>query len=480
MPNEHELPPKRHGTQKAVSPCALDGTQPDTSDDAPHEACGVVGLFQMEDAAVKAALGLHALQHRGQESAGVVSVRQGNFYSHRGMGLVSAVFGNNEASALPGSSAIGHVRYSTAGGSKFTNAQPLLARFSGGEAALAHNGNLAAGDKLAAELMRRGALLQTTTDSELFLHLLAQEQAASNQDIAGVLAKAGAAFSLVMLFADKLIAARDPWGFRPLVLGRMGQGYVVASETCAFDQLGAVYEREVLPGEMIVCSKNGLESIKFGKSPARSAKCLLELIYFARPDSVVFGHTPHVFRRRSGHVLAKEQPVGCDIVSAIPDSGFSAAMGFAEELGLPLDRGLIRNHYVGRSFIAPGQEARAMAVRMKHNVVKEVVKGKRVTLVDDSLIRGTTTAALGRALREAGATEVHLRIACPPTRHPCLYGVDFPLHTELMAYQHDVEEIRRLLHMDSLGYMSLEGLLGLFPPEQQGFCTACWSGDYPA
>jgi amidophosphoribosyltransferase len=444
----------------------------------PREECGIVGLFGVKDAASLAALGLHALQHRGQESAGIVSSSEGRLHIHRDMGLVSQVFGKGEAQALPGLAAIGHVRYSTAGGSNFVNAQPLMGRYTGGEIALAHNGNLSRSEELAASLLRGGALLQTTTDSELFLHLLAQKQAVADEAVAEVFAGAGAAFAVVVLLGDRLLAARDPWGFRPLVLGRLDQGFVLASETCAFDQMGAVFEREIQPGEMLVCTAGGMRSIHFGQPGIPEAKCLLELIYFSRPDSLVFGHTPHSFRKLSGHVLAKEQPVEADVVVAIPDSGFSAAVGYADELGILIDRGLIRNHYVGRSFIAPGQAARAAAVRMKHNVVREVVRGKRVALVDDSLIRGTTTAALGKELRDAGAKEVHLRIACPPTRHPCIYGVDFPHYQELMAFRYSIEEIRSILNMDSLGYLSLEGLLSVFPPAERSFCGACWSGEY--
>lgn len=446
--------------------------------DHPRDACGVVGIYGVPDAAPLVALGLHALQHRGQESAGIVTSHEGALRCRKGMGLVSTVFTPGEAQRLPGSIAIGHVRYSTAGTSDVGNAQPLVARYSGGEVALAHNGNLVAASRLSYSLAATGALFQTTTDSELFLHLMAQEQAESDEEIARMFAHAGPAFSVVMLSRGRLIAARDVLGYRPLALGRLGSGVVVASESCAFDQIGAVFEREIEPGEMFVCDAGGGRSLRFGGQDSKPARCLLELIYFARPDSVVFGETPHLFRGRSGRALAREQPADVDIVVAIPDSGMSAAMGFASALNVPLDRGLIRNHYIGRSFIAPGQQARAAAVRMKHNVVREVVKGKRVALVDDSLIRGTTTAALGRELRNAGATEVHLRIACPPTRHPCIYGVDFPRREELMAYRHSLEEIRDLLNMDSLGYLSLEGLTGLFGDKADTFCTSCWSGKY--
>ena len=446
--------------------------------DKPREECGIIGLFGVKDAAAQAVLGLHALQHRGQEAAGVVSCHESGLFPHRGLGLVSHAFGRGEAKTLPGMSAIGHVRYSTAGGGGLANAQPLLARYAGGEVALAHNGNLTGIKPLTGALLDSGALLQTSIDSELVLHLLAQRRAVTDEAIAAVLAEAGASFALVMLFKDRLLAARDPWGFRPLVLGRLGQGFALASESCAFDQMGAVLEREIEPGELLVCTAGGMRSLRFGEAGTPHARCLLELIYFSRPDSLVFGHTPHIFRQASGRVLAREHPAQADIVVAIPDSGMSAAMGYAAELGLPLDRGLIRNHYIGRSFITPGQSARSTAVRMKHNVVREVVRGKRVALVDDSLIRGTTTAALGKELRDAGALEVHLRIACPPTRHPCVYGVDFPDPQELMAHKHSIDEIRSILNVDSLGYLSLEGLLS--PLADKGFCSACWSGEYIA
>jgi amidophosphoribosyltransferase len=370
------------------------------------------------------------------------------------------------------------VRYSTAGGGNPANAQPLLGRYSGGPVALAHNGNLAHGEALCREVLHNGALLHSTSDSELFLQLMAQQQATSDEELAAVFTRAENAFAVLLLFNNRMVAARDPWGYRPLVLGRLGEGYAVASETCAFDQIGAVYEREVEPGEMLTFTAGGVRSSFFGQQPARRQKCLLELIYFARPDSLVFGHCPHIFRKQSGRVLAREHPAEVDLVVAIPDSGAAAAAGFAEELGLPLDRGLIRNHYIGRSFIAPGQAARTAAVRMKQNVVREVVRGKRVALVDDSLIRGTTTATLGKDLRDAGATEVHLRIACPPTRHPCVFGVDFPSHAELIAYRHSLEEIRGLLNVDSLGYLSLEGITGVLGEEGRHYCTACWSGVY--
>jgi amidophosphoribosyltransferase len=448
--------------------------------DHPHDACGVIGLYNVPGAAPLAVLGLHALQHRGQESAGIATSHGGRIHVYKGMGLVSSVFAGDAARRLPGDAAIGHVRYSTAGESSVANAQPLAGRYAGGEAAVAHNGNLADSQRLYNALCSGGALFQTGTDSEIFLHLLAHELAENDKEIGRILDLAGPAFAVVLLFPDRLIAARDPLGYRPLVMGRLGDGFVVASETCAFDQIGAVFEREVEPGEMVVFDESGCRSMFFTKHMLTPARCLLELIYFARPDSLVFGETPHLFRRRSGLRLAQEQPAYADVVVPIPDSGMSAAMGYADGLGLPFDRGLIRNHYVGRSFIAPGQEARAAAVRMKNNVVSEVVRGKRVVLVDDSLIRGTTTSALGGELRSAGALEVHLRIACPPTRHPCTYGVDFPRREELLAHRLNLEEICELLNMDSLGYLSLEGLTGLFGKDAGTFCTSCWSGVYRA
>ncbi|MDR1946580.1 MAG: amidophosphoribosyltransferase [Desulfovibrio sp.] len=448
--------------------------------DHPRDACGVIGLYNVPDAAPLAALGLHALQHRGQESAGIATSHDGRLHLYKGMGLVSSVFAGDIARRLPGNAAIGHVRYSTAGESNFANAQPLVGRYSGGEAAVAHNGNLADSQRLYNALCSGGALFQTGTDSEIFLHLMAHELAVNDEEIGRILALAGPAFAVVLLFPDRLIAARDPLGYRPLVVGRLGEGSVAASETCAFDQIGAVFEREVQPGEMVVFDKNECRSMFFAEQNLTPARCLLELIYFARPDSLVFGETPHLFRRRCGMRLAQEHPADADIVVPIPDSGMSAAMGYADGLNLPFERGLIRNHYVGRSFISPGQEARAAAVRMKNNVVREVVRDKRVVLVDDSLIRGTTTSALGRELRSAGAREVHLRIACPPTRHPCIYGVDFPRREELLAHRLSLEDIRTLLNMDSLGYLSLEGLTGLFGEDSDCFCTSCWSGEYRA
>ncbi|MDR1488909.1 MAG: amidophosphoribosyltransferase [Desulfovibrio sp.] len=443
-----------------------------------HEECGLIGLFGVDGAASLAALGLHALQHRGQESAGIATSNAGKLHLVKGMGLVSALFSKGETGQLPGDAAIGHVRYSTAGGSNFANAQPLLGRYTGGEAALAHNGNLAWAARLQRDLCASGALFQTTADSEIFLHLLAREQAVDDEAIARVFSLAGPAFSVVLLLADRLIAARDPYGYRPLVLGRSGSGWVVASETCAFDQIGADYEREIEPGEMLVVSSAGCRSLDFAGIRPRPARCLLELIYFARPDSLVFGETPHLFRQRCGRLLAAEQPAHVDIVVPIPDSGMSAAMGYAAALNIPWERGLIRNHYVGRSFISPGQEARVAAVRMKNNVVGEVVKGRRVVLVDDSLIRGTTTQTLGHVLRKAGAREVHMRIACPPTRYPCSYGVDFPRHEELLAHKFSLGQIREKLNLDSLGYLSLQGMTGLFGEKSDTFCTSCWSGEY--
>ena len=434
-----------------------------------------------QNAASLTFLALHALQHRGQEAAGIVTLHEGNFYSHKGLGLVANVFAEGNNLVLPGQTAIGHVRYGTKGGSCFTNAQPFTARYGNVGVALAHNGTLCRQKQLQGTLAGKGALFQTTSDTELILHMLAQAQATTNEEVAAVLGQIGAAFSLVMLFDDqRLIAARDPWGFRPLSLGSLGSGFVVASETCAFDQLGATFIRDIEPGEMLVLDKHGYSSYRFGSGSELLSQCLLELIYFARPDSVVFGETPHLMRERSGAALAAQHPVEADLVVAIPDSGMSAAMGYATAIGIPHERGLIRNHYVGRSFILPGPEARATAVRMKHNIVRSVVEGKRVCLVDDSLIRGTTTASLNKALREAGAKEVHLRIASPPTRFACPYGVDFPSTEELMAHKHSVEGIRTILGMDSIGYLSIEGLTGVCKGGSNNYCSACWSGEYRA
>lgn len=450
--------------------------------DRPQDACGIVGISGVKsEAAPLVFLGLHALQHRGQDSAGIVTLDKGELHSHKGLGLVANVFAGNQSLKLPGSTGIGHVLYVRGAKTDPTHAQPLIGRYKNHVVALGQNGALASASDLRNRLIARGSLFHSTTDSELLLHMLAQRQASSNEEIANVLADAGPAFAIVMLFDDnRLIAARDPWGFRPLALASLDGGYVVASESCAFDQIGADFIREIEPGEMLVIENNNLKSYRFSKGNEPKSRCLLELIYFSRPDSYIFGETPHLMREKSGAVLAREHPADVDIVVAIPDSGMSAAMGFAYELGATYERGLIRNHYVGRSFIAPGPEARAAAVRMKHNIVRDVVRGKRVALVDDSLIRGTTTISLNQALREAGAKEVHLRIACPPTRHPCPYGIDFPRREELLANKKSIEGIKNILGMDSLGYLSLEGLTGLFGQDSDSFCTACWSGDYKA
>lgn len=446
--------------------------------DKPREECGIVGIFGAEQAAPLLWFGLHALQHRGQESAGIATAAYGKLHLHKGMGLVSQVFPGGDTAGLPGGAGIGHVRYSTSGSSTPANAQPILAEYGGMQIALAHNGNIAVGAALKQELADKGALFHSSTDSELILHLLAQARAETDEQIAAVLATLTPAFSLVMLFGDRIVAARDPQGYRPLVLGKKADAYVIASETCALDQMDASFVREIEPGEMISISRDGVRTFRFGDREMPVRQCLLELVYFSRPDSVVFQHTPHVFRVQSGKALAEEHPADADIVVAVPDSGFSAAMGYAAGLGVPLERGLIRNHYVGRSFIAPSQEARAAAVHMKHNVVREVVAGKRIVLVDDSLIRGTTAVALCKSLRSAGAREIHMRVACPPTRHPCLFGVDFPERSKLIAHNHTIEEIRDLLGLDSLAYLSLPRMLALLKPDQNNFCTACWSG-YP-
>lgn len=448
------------------------------NDKSIREACGVIGIYGVPNAAALTCLGLHALQHRGQESAGIATSDSGILHCRKGMGLVSVVFSTDVTPELPGDMAIGHVRYSTQGTSNVANAQPILVEYTGGQIAVGHNGHLAEGPRLKKELSESGALFHTSTDSELFLHLIARRQAHSNEEIAAVLGEVGPAYSLTILTKDRLIAARDPYGFRPLVLGRMDQGFVVASETCAFDQIGAEYLREIEAGELVAIDSSGVHSLKIpGKHDIKS-RCFLELIYFARPDSTVFGCNPHAFRLESGRRLALEQPADADIVVAIPDSGMSAAMGYAQQMGLPLERGIIRNHYTGRSFIAPGPKQRSQAVHMKHNVIREVVKDKRVVLVDDSLVRGTTTKALSAFVRNAGAKEIHLRIACPPTRYPCRYGIDFPRCEDLLAHNNSVEEIREFLKLESVGYLSLGGMY-LAAGGDAGFCTACWTGESP-
>jgi len=443
--------------------------------------CGVMGVYGLPEAALITYLGLHSLQHRGQESAGIVTSDGSKIRSRKGMGLLSQAIPSTELVNLPGHIAIGHVRYSTTGSSKPQNIQPLVVDYSEGLLAIAHNGNLVNARTLRDEYEAWGSIFQTSTDSEVTVHLLAKPtHVAKPNNIAHCLNHVKGAYCFIFMREDRLIAARDPQGMRPLSIGKLENGYIVASETVAFDLVGATYIRDIEPGEMVTISDEGVKSEIFApKEEISPAHCIFEHIYFARPDSNIFGENVHQVRYRLGQIMARENPVEADIVVAIPDSGYSAALGYCSESGYSLDRGLIRNHYVGRTFLAPAQKERVRAVNMKHNVVTDVVKGKRIILVDDSLIRGTTTKNLVRTLRENGAREVHMRISCPPNRFPCYYGIDFPTKEELLAANHSIEEMEKMLGVDSLRYISIEGMLSVVKLPKHHYCAACFNGKYP-
>lgn len=449
-------------------------------DDRPHEECGVMGVTGIESAAELVFLGLYALQHRGQESAGIMSVDGGAARVEKGLGLVSDVFDAERLSRLPGSTSIGHVRYSTAGGSVAENAQPIVVRYSEGDLTIAHNGNLTNAHDLRKRLVEEGALFRTSSDSEVIVHLVARSRHETvDAQIDDALTHLEGAFSLVASVGDTLYAVRDRYGFRPLVLGRKDGGWVVASETCALDIIAAEYVRDVEPGEVLKISGSKMKRLRSLPSAAQPSPCIFELVYFARPDSRLWGLSVDAARRAFGRGLAREHPVEADAVVAVPDSANSAALGYAEESGTPFELGLLRNHYVGRTFIKPSQVDRDFGARMKYNPVREVVAGKRIVVVDDSLVRGTTSRSLVKFIREAGAREVHFRIASPPIRHPCFYGIDMPTREELIGSRLNVDEIRDELGVDSLGYLSLEGMEGAV--EEHGpFCNACFSGRYLA
>lgn len=443
--------------------------------------CGIAGVYGVPESASLTWLMLHALQHRGQESAGVVSSDGETLRSAKGMGLLSQAVPPQKLPGLKGHVSIGHVRYSTTGSSKPQNIQPLVVDYSEGLIALAHNGNLVNARMLRDEYEAWGSIFQTSTDSEVLVHLMAKpSHVAKENNFGHCLNHIHGAFCFVFMKEDSLMAARDPQGFRPLCLGKIDSGYVVASESVAFDLIGAKFIREIEPGELVTINRSGIKSEFFApKEAIKPAHCIFEHVYFARPDSNIFGDNVHQVRYRLGETLAKESHVDADIVAAIPDSGYSAAMGYAREANLPMDRAFIRNHYVGRTFLAPVQKERVRAVNMKHNVVKEVVKGKRIILIDDSLVRGTTTTNLVKSLKEAGAKEVHMRISCPPNLHPCYYGVDFPSREELLAANHTIEEMETMLGVDTLRYISLEGMLDCVSLPDDNFCTACYTGKYP-
>jgi amidophosphoribosyltransferase len=445
-----------------------------------HDRCGLFGIFRHSEAANLTYLGLYALQHRGQESAGIVTSDAEKLRCEKGMGLVNDVFDDKRLQALTGDRAIGHVRYSTAGDTVAENAQPYLIDCHRGPIAVCHNGNLVNAATLKQQLEAAGAIFQSNSDTEVILHLYARSHKERLEDaISASLTKLLGAFSLLFLTKDSLVAARDPWGFRPLVVGRLGDATIVTSETCALDLIDAEYVREVEPGELLVIDDSGMRSFR-PFPPEPKAQCVFEHVYFARPDSVVFGRNVLASRLELGRQLAREAPAAADIVVPVPDSGMGAALGYSEESGLPFQWGLIRNHYVGRTFIEPKQKVRSFGVKVKLNPVPSVLEGKRVVLIDDSIVRGTTSRKIVRMVREAGAREVHMRISSPPTTGPCYYGIDTPSRHELIAATHDVEEIRSHIEADSLGYLSHEGLLkAVGDPVGNRFCSACFTGRYP-
>jgi amidophosphoribosyltransferase len=444
-----------------------------------REECGLFGIFRHPEAANLTYLGLYALQHRGQESVGIATSSGGRLQVHKSMGYVADSFDEATIARLNGTSAVGHVRYSTAGESGLKNAQPILIDCVHGEIAICHNGNLVNARELRDALVDAGSIFQTTSDTEVLLHLYARSRAASVEDaLVESISQAQGAFSLVLLTKDRLIAVRDPHGFRPLALGRLGESYIVCSETCALDLIDAEWIRDIEPGEVFIVGPEGTRSIR-PFAPAPQAHCIFEHVYFARPDSYVFGRSVNEVRTELGRRLAAEQPAEADVVVPVPDSGVCAATGYAEAAGIPLQMGLIRNHYVGRTFIEPHQAIRHFGVRVKLNPVKSILQGRRVVLVDDSIVRGTTSRKIVKMVRAAGASEVHMRISCPPTISPCFYGVDTPQRSELIAATHSLEEIRRYIDADSLGYLGLDGMLSAVGSERSMYCTSCYTGRYP-
>jgi amidophosphoribosyltransferase len=443
------------------------------------DECGVFGIFGHPEAANMTYLGLYALQHRGQESAGIAASDGQKVRISRAMGYVADTFNSDSLALLSGSAAVGHVRYSTAGESGLANAQPILIDCTHGQIAVGHNGNLVNATELRDELVRQGSIFQSSSDTEVVVHLAARSKALNSVDaIVDAVSQVQGAFSLVVLTPDRMIAVRDPHGFRPLALGRLGDAVVVCSETCAMDLIGATYERDVEPGEVLVVGKDGIRSIKpFG--PAQLAHCVFEHVYFARPDSYVFGKSVNEVRTRLGQILASEQPCEADVIVPVPDSGVCAAMGYAEASGIPLRMGLIRNHYIGRTFIEPRASIRHFGVRVKLNPVRSILEGRRVILVDDSIVRGTTSRKIVKMVRAAGATAVHVRISCPPTISPCFYGVDTPRRAELIGATHTLQEITKYLNADSVGYLSHEGLMTAVGPGRGSYCSSCYTGVYP-
>ena len=445
-----------------------------------RDECGIVGVHGHAEASNIAYLGLYALQHRGQESAGICSTQGGEQFVHRAMGLVADVFSEKTLARLPGRHAIGHVRYSTTGSSTLRNAQPFCANTDGGPVAIAHNGNLVNARAVRRELEGRGAIFSTTSDSEVIVHLLARSREATLEErLIDSLSRVKGAFSLVMLTHDALVAVRDPHGFRPLVLGRLDGAWIAASETCALDLVGATVERHLDPGEAVVIRRGRVRTLRPFPKPNREAFCVFEYIYFARPDSNLQGGNVYTFRKELGRVLAREHPAEADLVVPLLDSGSAAALGYAEEAGIPYETAIIRNHFVGRTFIEPTQSIRNFGVKIKHNPIRGVLEGKRIVLVDDSIVRGTSMLKISNMMRGSGAREVHVRISAPPTIRPCHYGIDMPTREELIAANHSIDEIRRAIGADSLGYLSLESLRRVGAQLKHGHCDACFSEDYP-
>ncbi len=491
-------PPRRLVVLDPSSGRAFRGDAPvggDSADDHFRDQCGVFGIFGHSEAANLAYLGLHALQHRGQESAGIVTSDGRQLFAHRSMGLVADAFSQDQLGRLPGQLAIGHVRYSTAGGSHLKNAQPFAVDYARGSLAVCHNGNLTNADELRTGLEGRGSIFQSTSDTEVLVHLVAMSTQISIEDrVCDALTRVKGAYSLLFMTEEALVAVRDPMGIRPLCLGifpgshghgeKGGGGgrdaHVIASEPTAFDLIGAEFVRDIEPGEMLVIDESGLRSIRLAETAAPHM-CVFEYVYFARPDSRLGGRSVYEVRRQLGERIAKEHPVEADVVIPVPDSGVPAAIGYAAALGIPFEMGLIRSHYVGRTFIEPQQSIRHFGVRLKLNPVEPVLRGRRVVVVDDSIVRGTTSRKIVKMVRDAGAREVHLRISSPPTQWPCYYGIDTPTRRELIASSHSVDEIARYVTADSLGYLSLEGMLaGVSGPKgnPEAYCHACFSGQY--
>jgi amidophosphoribosyltransferase len=446
----------------------------------PKHYCGVFGVYGHPNAAELTYYGLYALQHRGQESAGIVTSDGKQFHAHKGMGLVSQVFKGDVLHEMTGKIALGHTRYSTTGSSQLKNAQPLIVDCARGQIAIAHNGNLTNASKLRDELEAKGSIFQTTVDSEIILHLMAQpSKNGHNNTLVETIRKIEGAFSLVIMTENELIGVRDPHGFRPLCIGRIDDGYVLASETCALDLIHAKFVRDVEPGEIVAINENGISSFQAFPEQQRRAFCVFEYVYFARPDSTIANRNVYKVRVEMGKELAREFPIKADIVVPVPDSGNCAALGYSLESGIPFEMAFVRNHYVGRSFLQPSQLIRDFDVRVKLNLIEHLVKDKRVIVVDDSIVRGTTCKARVNNLKEAGAKEVHVLVSCPPHMHPCVYGIDFPDRSKLMAANHSIEEIRKYLNTDSLHYLSQEGLVRATGLPATSFCMACYDGNYP-